>query len=249
MKLNHVRIKIQKFIMHHFNDYRLKKWETFISRNNIEKLGVNLFLNSNLLCEISLKGNDNLPFLTRSSEMENLVITEVSKLIKDYNSNNFEYDGLIYLMYFQNKERLIPLYIGKTETVGKNFNLSANIKNLDKEKFSKKFFARWGDGYKYHIGDLSAVVIEGHDKDKKQIKYTNWADKLFEEYPTNKPKLNFQIKFWCKAWKKDEFGIWNEFGPTRLTFLEYQLIGLCSELFPEYILNTEGQNREQFKKK
>ena len=38
-------------------------------------------------------------------------------------------------------------------------------------------------------------------------------------------------------------GIWEDFGPTRLTFLEYLLIGVASAVFPETLLNREGQSR------
>jgi hypothetical protein len=37
-----------------------------------------------------------------------------------------------------------------------------------------------------------------------------------------------------------DIGVWQEFGPTRLSFLEYLLIGLASALFPSEILNREG---------
>jgi len=38
-------------------------------------------------------------------------------------------------------------------------------------------------------------------------------------------------------------GIWTEFGPTRLSFLEYLLIGIGSSIFPRELLNREGHNR------
>jgi hypothetical protein len=47
-----------------------------------------------------------------------------------------------------------------------------------------------------------------------------------------------------KAWRRDEVGIWEDFGQTRLTFLEYLLIGVASSVFPDDLLNIEGQNRD-----
>jgi len=45
------------------------------------------------------------------------------------------------------------------------------------------------------------------------------------------------------TWKKSDIGPWEDFGPTRLTFLEYLLIGIASSVFPGDLLNSEGQNR------
>ena len=72
---------------------------------------------------------------------------------------------MLYMMGWKEVGKFVPLYIGKTETIGKGLgNLSANITNLHKDK-SK--FARWGDNYQYHIGDLSACVLDGHEESKK----------------------------------------------------------------------------------
>jgi hypothetical protein len=38
-------------------------------------------------------------------------------------------------------------------------------------------------------------------------------------------------------------GLWKSYGATSLTFLEYQLIGVASDLFADTLLNTEGVNR------
>jgi hypothetical protein len=54
------------------------------------------------------------------------------------------------------------------------------------------------------------------------------------------------VWFWTKAWRHDEVGVWKEFGLTRLTFLEYLLIGLASAVFPHALLNREVQKRLGF---
>ena len=48
-----------------------------------------------------------------------------------------------------------------------------------------------------------------------------------------------------ELWEKfaNEYGIWRDFGPTRLTFLEYLLIGVASATFVKDLLNEEGVNR------
>ena len=69
---------------------------------------------------------------------------------------------------------------------------------------------------------------------------------LFEKLPTfprELPKLRKQVYFWIKAWKKEDIGPWEDFGSTNLTFLEYLMIGVASSVYPENVLNKEGQNR------
>ena len=71
---------------------------------------------------------------------------------------------------------LIPLYIGKSETFGRgDGNLSANLRSLHRNKDK---IARWGDNYKYHIGDLSAVALADQRDEMKNLKYKVWAAKL-----------------------------------------------------------------------
>ena len=60
--------------------------------------------------------------LCRSPEMDNLIRVECAKLIEDWKQKTFAYDGLIYMMLSEEPEGVIPLYIGKAETVG-NFLL------------------------------------------------------------------------------------------------------------------------------
>src|SRR5258707_10345778 len=102
--------------------------------------------------------------------------------------------------------------------------------------------ARWGDNYAYHIGDLSSVVLPGREIDIKPLKYRLWAEALFETTNSERPRLRQPVLLWVRAWRKDDIGVWKEFGPTRLSFLEYLLIGLANVLFPGKILNREGHN-------
>jgi hypothetical protein len=100
-----------------------------------------------------------------------------------------------------------------------------------------------GDNYKYHIGDLSAAVLLGHDPKEIKYKYIDWAGSLFEKHATDAPVLKRKVFFWTKAWSSKNLGPWIEFGPTRLTFLEYLLIGVASSAFGDVLLNREGRNR------
>ncbi|QWV96095.1 hypothetical protein KP005_11960 [Geomonas nitrogeniifigens] len=219
-------------------------WQQFCLAQQIRNTGVPLFETSEEgRVSTTTIGTENCRHvLLRSKEMEALIVRETDKLVSDWRSGSKEYDGLIYLMYTaRREEEIIPLYIGKTETIGKgDGNLSVNVFNLQRDR-SK--FARWGDNYAYHIGDLSAVSLAGHSLSKVTSKYKRWADQLFESYPAQNPKLKTPVFFWAKAWGSHETGIWREFGPTRLTFLEYLLIGVASSAYPETLLNIEGHNR------
>jgi len=186
----------------------------------------------------------NRPLLQRSPEMEAAVVREVGKLQTDWQAGARRLDGLIYLMFWPEiGQQVLPLYIGKTETAGRAESVfSANLVNIERDRTK---FARWGDAYAYHIGDLSACVLPGHAPQKTTGKYRAWAAQLFEEAPSKQPRLRREVRFWVKAWPRDANGIWPEFGPTRLTFLEYLMIGVASAAFPDTLLNREGQNRDR----
>lgn len=180
--------------------------------------------------------------LARSPEMETLVRAEVARLVDDWRQVPRRLDGLIYMAGLRREQGFMPLYIGKTETEGRlGGRMSANIERLSADT-SK--FARWGDNYAYHIGDLSACVLPGHASEKQTDKYRSWAAAMFAEAPCASPRLKAPVLFWCKAWDRNSIGIWEEFGPTRLTFLEYLLIGVGSMCF-EQMLNREGLARDR----
>jgi hypothetical protein len=173
--------------------------------------------------------------------MEALMRREAKKAVDDHKATTGLYDGIIYAMHTRSSDGgVVPYYIGKAETIGKTSGtLSANLVRLDTDT-SK--FGRWGDNYEYHIGDLSAIVLPGHDAVFQKGKYRRWANVLFEGINTDRPRLRQPVFFWVRAWRKDDVGIWPEFGPTRLSFLEYLLIGIASSIFPE-LLNHEGHSR------
>ena len=173
--------------------------------------------------------------------MEALMRQEAKKVIDDHKAGTGLYDGIIYMMHTRGSDGgIVPRYIGKAETIGKTSGvLSANLMRLASDT-SK--FGRWGDNYAYHIGDLSSIVLPGHAPMVQTEKYRSWATALFEGINTDRPRLRQPVFFWVKAWRKNDVGIWTEFGPTRLSFLEYLLIGIASSIFPE-LLNREGQSR------
>ena len=223
-------------------EHHSKIWDEFCSRLKIVDSCVTLFDSKDLFVSTKTIGTKLIrEVLKRHPAMEELIRFQTDILIDDWENQKDLYDGLIYMMFTLDSDSPTPLYIGKTETIGKgNRNLSANIKDLHHDT-SK--FARWGDNYAYHIGDLSAVVLPGHQASKVTNKYTKWAQALFVESPSETPKLKQEVYFLTTAWKKSDIGPWEDFGPTRLTFLEYLLIGVASSVFPGDLLNSEGQNR------
>jgi hypothetical protein len=222
------------------NPQPLSIWNKFCSRFDIADLSVPLF-ESDSKCRVVTRnvGRDERPVLVRSSSMEQLVISQVDQLTKDYLSREHRFDGLIYMMGYKRSNEFTPLYIGKTETLGKGEgNLSANILNI---RTDRSKFARWGDNYAYHIGDLSACVLKGHKPEKVTLKYQSWAKTIFETDATGQPRLRETVHFWAKAWDNQDAGIWQELGPTSLAFLEYMLIGVASKTTK--LLNREGISR------
>nr|WP_217346322.1 hypothetical protein [Noviherbaspirillum sp. L7-7A]MBV0880729.1 hypothetical protein [Noviherbaspirillum sp. L7-7A] len=150
-------------------------------------------------------------------------------------------EGMLYMMHWrENSGRIVPLYIGRAGKYGKGGgNISANLLGIETD-MSK--FARWGSGYAYHIGDLSAAACPGHASEKVVQKYRRWAQRLFSDAPTLTPTLRRPVYFWATAWTPDSYNIWNDFGSCFLSFEEYLLIGVASELFPDVLLNNEGVN-------
>jgi hypothetical protein len=182
-------------------------------------------------------GRDQRLLLTRAPEMEAMVIETVDKVLATPAA-----DGMLYIMYRRGEGgSVVPLYIGKAGRYGRAGNrISANLAGI---RTNGGKFARWGSNYAYHIGDLSAAVLPGHDPRKVVLKYQRWAARLFESAPSATPTLRFPVRFWCTAWQPEMRGIWPEFGSCPLAFMEYLLIGVAGLLFPDDLLNDEGVNR------
>ena len=194
------------------------------------------------------------PVLQRSDEMEQKVIDIAKQLVADHNSHKDnpdlerQFDGMLYMMGWEEEDGgFLPLYVGKTETLGRKGDggLSVNLKGVDKDQ-NKGYFARWGYNSDYHIGDLSAWVLPGHKEDKRQRKYKRWADTLFrpESIPSLKPRLERRTFFWATAWEPAKTSLWEELGPTTLAVSEYLVIGVAGKVSPEYFLNRDGVPRD-----
>lgn len=65
-----------------------------------------------------------------------------------------------------------------------------------------------------------------------------------EERPNDTSLLKQKVFFWAKVWSsKNDTGPEVGLGPTKLTFLEYLLIGIASSTFGDVLLNRENRNR------
>ena len=125
-----------------------KIWNTFVECERVAERGVPLFatgangeVHTNQIGKTAMR-----KVLLRSVEMEALIIKTVEVLVQDHTNRCHQYDGLLYLMHWRDSDgSVLPLYIGKAETIGiGNGNLSANLTDI---KGAKGRFARWGDGY------------------------------------------------------------------------------------------------------
>lgn len=230
-------------------DSVMKIWDEFSDRFAIERDCVPLFAEDGdgnvRVKQIGVKPLR--PVLERSPQMEKLVLEIAERLIKDYENNpaaSREFDGMLYMMGWKQEGRFIPLYIGKTETLGRKDDggLSENLRGLPRSK-SRMKFARWGDNYAYHIGDLSSWVLpEGHKAHKKkQLKYKKWANTLF--HPETR-KLRQPTYFWATAWRPTDTSVWKAIGPTTLAVSEYLIIGLAGKISPDHLLNRDGIPRQ-----
>ena len=186
----------------------------------------------NLTVEYKQYGQNDRRILKRSEAMESLLREEGRKVINDWSTTDDTYDGLIYVMYWLEDGQVVPLYIGKAGKYGRDGeSLSSNLEDL--RGSSTRKFARWGDAHFYHIGNLSAIIFH-HEKNQKQ-KYRNWVDRLFEE----DRQLKQQTYFWTKAWDQTDVGLYHDF-EVPLEQLEYQVIGLASDIYDDRLLNEEG---------
>ena len=96
-------------------------WQNFCEAQRIAETAVPLFACSDdLQVETCVRGIKKPKRLLRRSEsMEELILRESSLLVEDWENRTHEFDGLIYLMFWLDGHELVPLYIGKTETIGR----------------------------------------------------------------------------------------------------------------------------------
>jgi len=225
------------------NDSAKELRTEFVNSHGIKEAMVPLFETDEQGCVATLKyGKDERLVLKRSAPMEKLMRSFGQTLTEEHRSGNVGHSGILYMMLRVEGGIPVPLYIGKAETLGRNGgNLSANIADL---LGGHGKFGRWGYGYAYHLGDLSAVTLTGHSAEKANKKYEDWRTTLFEgEGIVQAPQFKADVQFWATLWGPEKASIWKDYGATRLAFEEYLLIGVASDAFRDDLLNREGRNR------
>ena len=134
------------------------------------------------------------------------------------------WDGLLYVHYHRQKSVHYTL-----EKLRKLAGMGACLR-ISKMAQKAEAYLPDGDMVIHTIVDLSAVIFD--HQGKSTPKYEKWARELFSDF--RKPLLKHKVYFWCEAWDNSLEGPWTEYGPTSLSFLEYQLIGLGSKLIKIY---------------
>lgn len=232
----------------------MDKWSSWCMKN-ITVREISLFFYDKKTNQLFTKKTANGDMrILRHPDMEEMIEKEVARIYDSYQKSHidFEYDGLIYLVYTYWKfikdrvdyvfneipdNEIIPIYIGKTETIGVNGGYSVNIKGVHNGS-NKGKFARWGDASAYHIGDLSNVLFKNRETVNFK-KYKKWAEFFFEPrviQSNNSVFIKLPFYFWIKAWHKNDLGIIQNM-PCSTTFLERQLITLSKILFSQVLLN------------
>jgi hypothetical protein len=161
-------------------------------------------------------------------------------------------DGALYLVYTLREDLVrdpefpdalsephdvVPLYIGKTETIGRRGGLSRNLHNVSQGK-NRARFARWGDDVEFHVGDLSGTFFHN----LQNPKYERWVTRLFCADSRNQsiPRLRFNVYFKMKPWFVHPLRSRDTRDPIVLNTPEAEAILITiarDRLFPQYLLN------------
>jgi len=169
--------------------------------------------------------------LRRGERMERRLREAGGRVVTDYDRREGRYEGLVYMMHTLDGDEVVPRYLGKCGKFGASgTDLNSNLRNVDTNDGK---LARWGYGNYYHFGDLSSAAF----RDDGPGKYDRWVEALFDS--TDPPRLREPVYFWVEPWAVGTEGPYPDTRPY-LEELEYQLIGIAFELYPERLLNTEG---------
>ncbi len=86
-------------------------WNQFCRVYRVHEDSVRLFdtENDGVTVRTFAYGRDARPLLRRSAAMDRLVIAETRKVLQDYADRSGRYEGLIYLMYWQDAETVLPM--------------------------------------------------------------------------------------------------------------------------------------------
>lgn len=144
-----------------------------------------------------------MTLLCRHPDMEQNVIEQCELLREDVKEGNFEYEGLFTMVFLWEDSSVTPYFFTATEETGRDgFKLSKNLSDTKSTNTSRRFFARWGDDYERHIGQLSNAMFPENGIKASKVK-AKWITDLFDkagEY--YHPKVG--IWFIAKAWSRSD---------------------------------------------
>jgi len=178
---------------------------------------------------------------------------ESSRINNNLNPPPFT-DGLIYCIYVLKsdikslpeyseidfKSNYIPIYIGKTEALGRNGGYSANLKGVDFGK-NHQYFARWGNDDARHIGGLSLRFFRVPNA-YPSTDYEAWISIIFDANDRDRkiPKLRIPVYFQMKPWYPFNISISSNIG-IFTPELETLLIAICRNIFPTVLVNKKNR--------
>lgn len=169
--------------------------------------------------------------LCRSEPMEHSVIN-----IVETGLTQNSWQGILYIMCWGGSDSMRPLYIGKAGRRGRKNPVSANIRDIRRNRHK---FARWGDGMDYHVGELSQVLFGWKGYRSPSDKYRKWAEMLFLH--TAPPVLREQTSLMLIPWHAESVGVNGQ--PLTLEDAEELAIEVALSEFEDLVLNVE---REQW---
>ena len=98
--------------------------------------------------------------------------SHIKSIIQEVKDGITKDKGVVYMMYYIDNGRRIPLYIGKSEFKGRKRKWSANATSLN----PAGPFLRWGSRPDYHLGDL----YEAYRGNQISLKYKDWNNSIFD---------------------------------------------------------------------
>ena len=207
-------------------------WKNYIEENKIIKQAKPLF-DTSVNLEVKTLTIGKRKVLKRSESVDELIANQVDYILTDHEAGNNTCEGILYLMFRIESDKIIPHYVGISQKYGKKGKISSIMNSRSKKP-------RWDYYGGYHIGNLSTVVCDGYEKSKIEKDKVPWAEALFETFPSTNPKLKNELFLWYHVWTVDSKSIWKDFGHSSLVFEEALMIELLGKLFPNDLINKEG---------
>jgi hypothetical protein len=170
-------------------------------------------------------GRDLRPVLCRHPRMERAMTDLVEQGLADPH-----WDGILSVMGRGPAPSFSPLYVGKAERRGRKNSINAIFRDIGA---NRRMFARWGDDFGYHIGDLSHALFRFQADRPVTRTYQRWATTLFAS--SDPPRLRAQVALYLLPWYRGDVGPTGV--PLPLSSLEETVIAHAVTALGEELLN------------